>query len=154
MAITEDATSHKKHKDRATGRSDGSQSLPEKLGFLSAPEARSIPQTGIFQFAQLDKNVLEPSPINPDWILEGNPEAMCKELSSLSDHRGNTCHWSCTSGRFDWHYGWDEAVLFLEGLAEITDENGNVYVGQPGVSLFFSLPEHLRCGTFRTTSAR
>ncbi len=111
--------------------------VSEKLGFVERPAPSAFSPAGVFSSAQLDKNALEPKPIRPEWVLEGNPQAMCRQLSAMSDHRGDVCHWSCTAGKFNWHYGWDEAVLFLEGRVEITDQKGNVYVGEPGVSLFF-----------------
>lgn len=137
MALMDNATSHKRRNDRAAGRSDGSQGLPEKLGFLSVPEARTSRQTGIFQSAQLDKSALEPSPIEPDWILEGNPEAMCKNLSRIGNYWTTVDHWSCTAGKFRWRYFCDETILILEGEAFITDDNGVEYHAVPGNTLTF-----------------
>jgi uncharacterized cupin superfamily protein len=110
--------------------------LSGKLGFQAVPGAMPT-GTAIFTLDPMDAADLTPAPIRPEWILEGNPEARCKRLAGLSDRRGDICHWSCTAGRFRWHYGWDEGVMFLEGRVEITDRNGNTYVGEPGVSLFF-----------------
>ncbi|WP_208988281.1 cupin domain-containing protein [Labrenzia sp. VG12] len=85
----------------------------------------------------IDKDQLEPAPIRPAWILEGNPEAKGKQLAGHKFGWGDATHWSCTAGKFQWQYGWDESVMFLEGEVTITDENGNVYVGTPGTFLFF-----------------
>jgi hypothetical protein len=93
--------------------------------------------TRLFVLDRVEKAQLEPAPIRPEWILEGAPQAMCKQLASHKFGWGDACHWSCTAGRFKWHYGWDESVMFLEGEVTITDENGTVYQGKPGVSLFF-----------------
>jgi len=110
--------------------------LAGKLGFEAvagaAPSASSL-----FTLDRMDVGALEPAPIQPDWILEGTPQAKCKQLAGMSDRRGNVCHWSCTAGRFRWHYHLDECVMFLEGRVEILDRNGTAYVGEPGVSLFF-----------------
>jgi len=91
----------------------------------------------LFVIDQVDKAQLEPAPIRPEWILEGTPVAMCKQLSGHKFGWGDACHWSCTAGKFRWHYGWDETVMFLEGEVTITDDNNNVYQGKPGTSLFF-----------------
>ncbi|MBD8892151.1 cupin domain-containing protein [Roseibium litorale] len=92
---------------------------------------------GLFTLAALDPSNLKPAPIRPHWILEGSPEAKCINLSNGTRGWTSTDHWSCTAGKFSWHYGWDETVLFLEGEVRITDDAGVVYHGKPGVSLFF-----------------
>lgn len=91
----------------------------------------------LFTLAALDPAKLKPAPIRPHWILEGAPEAKCVNLSNGTRGWTSTDHWSCTAGKFRWHYGWDETVLFLEGEVRITDDAGVVYEGRPGVSLFF-----------------
>ncbi|WP_420413140.1 cupin domain-containing protein [Roseibium sp.] len=95
------------------------------------------PTGGIFTIAGMDKDALTPAPINPDWILDGSPEALCANLSAGTRGWAYTNHWSCTAGTFRWQYRWDESVLFLEGEVTITDDAGRVYEGRPGVSLFF-----------------
>jgi uncharacterized protein len=58
---------------------------------------------------------LVPSPINPSWVIEGNPQARSCLLSESADELGWTVVWECTEGRFNWHYHLDETVLILEG---------------------------------------
>lgn len=112
--------------------------LANKLGFASkTSDSEAGISQGLFTSAVMDRKALEPAPINPDWILEGTPEARCLELSAGTRRSTNTAHWSCTKGKFRWYYGCDETVLFLEGEVTITDESGAVYHGKPGVSLFF-----------------
>ncbi|GAB4528566.1 MAG: hypothetical protein Tsb0019_30500 [Roseibium sp.] len=115
---------------------NGRDGLSKKLGFQAVAGAGPSGPL-LFTLDLMHVGDLEPAPIRPEWVLEGNPQARCKRLAGLSDYRGDICHWSCTAGRFRWHYGWDEGVMFLEGEVEITDRNGNTYVGKPGVSLFF-----------------
>ncbi|WP_298816708.1 cupin domain-containing protein [uncultured Roseibium sp.] len=91
----------------------------------------------IFSFSSVDKDQLEPAPIRQDWVIDGSPVAMCKILARHHLGWGDAAHWSCTAGKFHWYYGWDETVMFLEGEVFITDDNGNVYHGRPGVSLHF-----------------
>ncbi|CTQ54674.1 hypothetical protein LP7551_03209 [Roseibium album] len=111
--------------------------LGNNVGFHTP--ATNLDNQSISLFTQnvLDKNALEAAPIRPEWILEGAPQAKCNRLATHTRAWGNMCHWSCTSGKFNWYYGWDESVVFVEGEVTITDENGKVYKGEPGVSLFF-----------------
>jgi uncharacterized cupin superfamily protein len=56
---------------------------------------------------------LRPSPIEPSWILEGNPEARSHVLSTST----------CTEGKFNWYYDFDETVMILEGSIVLESEN-------------------------------
>ncbi|UWU73945.1 cupin domain-containing protein [Bradyrhizobium huanghuaihaiense] len=58
---------------------------------------------------------LTPSPIEPSWIIEGRPEARSHLLSKSAFKTWWTMIWSCTEGKFNWHYDFDETVVILEG---------------------------------------
>lgn len=58
---------------------------------------------------------LKPSPIEPSWIIEGNPEAKNCALSMSEDGAACTLIWSCTEGKFNWYYDSDETIVILEG---------------------------------------
>lgn len=58
---------------------------------------------------------LKPSPIEPSWIIEGNPEARNCALSTSTDGAARTLIWSCTEGKFNWYYDVDETIVILEG---------------------------------------
>ncbi|MEH2611839.1 cupin domain-containing protein [Bradyrhizobium sp. AZCC 1693] len=58
---------------------------------------------------------LMPSPIEPSWIIEGNPEARSRVLSTSADRAATTLIWSCTAGKFNWDYDVDETIMILEG---------------------------------------
>ncbi|MDH2351855.1 cupin domain-containing protein [Bradyrhizobium sp. SSUT112] len=58
---------------------------------------------------------LNPSPIEPSWIIEGNPKARSRLLSTSGCKTAWTLIWSCTEGRFKWHYDFDETIMILEG---------------------------------------
>ncbi|WBL82580.1 cupin domain-containing protein [Bradyrhizobium xenonodulans] len=58
---------------------------------------------------------LKPSPIEPSWIIEGNPEARACTLSISTDRAARTLIWSCTEGKFNWYYDVDETIVILEG---------------------------------------
>jgi len=115
----------------------GPAAIATRLGFQDAPGHSATSGTGLFTQTNMDKTQLEPAPIRPEWILEGTPQAMCSRLATHKFCWGNAAHWSCTAGKFRWHYAWDESVMFLEGEVTITDQNGNFYQGKPGTSLFF-----------------
>ncbi|MDH2357483.1 cupin domain-containing protein [Bradyrhizobium sp. SSUT112] len=58
---------------------------------------------------------LEPSPIEPSWIIEGKPEARSRLLSTSTCRTAWTLVWSCTQGKFNWYYDFDETIVILEG---------------------------------------
>jgi uncharacterized protein len=58
---------------------------------------------------------LTPRPIEPSWIIEGNPVAQWHVLSRSADGLASTMVWECSEGRFNWYYDFDETVLILEG---------------------------------------
>ena len=80
---------------------------------------------------------LEPAPIPPDWILHGTPETRNKELARSRDRTAIIYDWSCTAGRFNWHYAEDEILVVVSGETFITDENGREYRLGPGDMGFF-----------------
>ncbi|MHA7775894.1 cupin domain-containing protein [Roseibium sp. M-1] len=108
-----------------------------KLGFYSVDGAAALPPAALFSLASLDKEALESSPIHADWVLEGSPDARCRNLSQIGDMWTVVDHWSCTAGKFRWQYFFDETILILEGEAFITDENGVNYHAVPGMTLSF-----------------
>ncbi|WP_428644613.1 cupin domain-containing protein [Roseibium sp.] len=134
--------------------------LPEKLGFRTSRETHAEAPAGLFTLSQLDKTALEPAPINPEWVLEGDPQARCKNLSVIGDDWTAVDHWSCTAGKFRWQYFLDETILILEGEAYITDDKGVEYHAVPGVTLSFPdgsaanwhVPEYVRKIAFNQKS--
>ena len=62
-----------------------------------------------------DKMDLDPSPIEPSWIIEGKPEARSRVLSASGCNTAKTVLWSCTEGKFNWYYDLDETIVILEG---------------------------------------
>ncbi|MDE2463017.1 MAG: DUF861 domain-containing protein [Alphaproteobacteria bacterium] len=65
---------------------------------------------------------LQPSPIEPSWIIEGNPEARSSQLSSSACGTAKTLIWSCTEGKFNWYYDVDETIMILEGSIVLESE--------------------------------
>ncbi|MFN0195662.1 MAG: cupin domain-containing protein [Planctomycetaceae bacterium] len=79
-------------------------------------------------------------PINADWILEGKPQARGTVLLQSPDQKLSSGFWSCTAGRFNWIFSWDEFVHILEGEVSITQENG------PTITLKAGDSAHFPCG--------
>lgn len=76
-------------------------------------------------------------PINPDWILEGKPEARAAFLANSADGTSKIMAWSCTAGRFNWRYSVDETVHIISGDVFITNDKGvTIHLG-PGDMAFF-----------------
>ena len=65
---------------------------------------------------------LKPSPIEPSWIIEGNPEARSHQLAASADGAAITLIWSCTEGQFNWYYDVDETIMILEGSIVLESE--------------------------------
>ena len=85
---------------------------------------------------------LTPSPIHPDWITEGAPQARAKRLAESADGTAAVFAWSCTAGRFTWRYGGDEMAHITAGEAIVTDHNGNERRLGPGDMVFFPAGSH------------
>jgi uncharacterized cupin superfamily protein len=66
---------------------------------------------------------LHPMPIDPSWIIDGDPQARGRQLSQSLDQRVCTFVWECTEGRFNWHYNCDETILILEGSIVVESDS-------------------------------
>jgi uncharacterized protein len=80
---------------------------------------------------------LNPSPIHPGWILEGNPIARNKVLSTSADGTASTLVWDCTAGRFNWFYDIDETIYVIEGGVVVKDHGGVARRLSAGDTIFF-----------------
>jgi uncharacterized cupin superfamily protein len=88
-------------------------------------------------FADPATVALDPAPIEAAWIIEGTPQARARELVRSADGTTVVVAWSCTAGRFNWHYRVDEMVHVISGEAFVTDENGAERRLGPGDMAFF-----------------
>jgi uncharacterized protein len=82
---------------------------------------------------------MRPAPIDPQWIVEGNPMARVGPVSRGADGLSWTDIWDCTAGRFTWHYTVDETVHILEGGAHVVDANGEAWDLRPGDVVSFQV---------------
>jgi hypothetical protein len=83
------------------------------------------------------KVALSPSPIYPNWILEGNPVCRNQKISSSQDGTATTFIWECTAGRFNWFYDDDETIYVIEGGVVVKDGSGAVHRLNAGDTIFF-----------------
>ncbi|MDO1580757.1 cupin domain-containing protein [Rhizobium oryzicola] len=67
---------------------------------------------------------LAAAPIEPDWILAGDPQARAAVQSKAQDRCSTTAMWDCTAGTFRWYFGEDETVVIVEGEVLVTAEDG------------------------------
>jgi uncharacterized cupin superfamily protein len=85
---------------------------------------------------------LAPAPIPPAWIIEGAPQARSKRLATSADGTASVIAWSCSAGRFHWHYTVDETLHIIAGEVFVTDENGKSRRLGPGDMVFFPAGSH------------
>ena len=76
-------------------------------------------------------------PIPSHWIIEGCPEARSRRLAESADGTSSTMAWSCSTGRFHWHYAVDETLHIISGEVVVTDEKGRMRRLGPGDMAFF-----------------
>jgi uncharacterized protein len=80
---------------------------------------------------------LQPAPIPVQWVTEGNPQARSKRLGTSADGTASIMAWSCTPGRFTWHYSVDEFIHIISGEIVVTDHEGQRRRLGPGDMVFF-----------------
>ena len=90
------------------------------------------------EYLRIDVEALKPSPINPDWIIAGDPQAKCAVLSQSRDGECFTVLWECSEGQFRWNYGFDETIYFLRGSVIFDDGSGVPRRAGPGDVVYFS----------------
>jgi uncharacterized cupin superfamily protein len=82
---------------------------------------------------------LQPEPITPADVLDGDPVARSVKLTESSNGRVTSHIWDCTAGSFRWHYNCDEVIHILEGEALVEDESGNSFVFSAGDVVQFAI---------------
>jgi uncharacterized protein len=85
-----------------------------------------------------DEVTLEDAPINPEWIVDGNPRARAGLHSPSIDGNASTHIWECTAGTFWWTFHDEETVFILEGQVRVTTPNGETRTLQPGEIAYFA----------------
>ena len=92
---------------------------------------------GLIEIGNLNVE-LAPRPIEPSWIIEGNPVSHSHILSTSADGTASTIIWSCTEGRFNWYYDFDETIMILEGSILLESEGMPLKRFGVGDVIFFS----------------
>jgi uncharacterized protein len=87
---------------------------------------------------------LTPKPIEPSWIIEGNPTAQWCVLSQGADGLASTMVWECTEGKFNWYYDFDETIMILEGSIVLESDTMRPTRYGPGDVIFFRNGAHAR----------
>ena len=87
---------------------------------------------------------LTPRPIEPSWIIEGNPVAQSSVLSSSADGLASTMVWHCSEGKFNWYYDFDETILILEGSIVVESDTMPPTRYGPGDVIFFRDGAHAK----------
>jgi uncharacterized protein len=87
---------------------------------------------------------LTPRPIEPSWIIEGNPVAQWHVLSQSADGLASTMVWECSEGKFNWYYDFDETVLILEGSIVLENDTMGPTRYGPGDVIFFKDGAHAK----------
>jgi uncharacterized cupin superfamily protein len=87
---------------------------------------------------------LTPRPIEPSWIIEGNPVAQSCVLSQSADGTASTMIWECSEGKFNWYYDFDETILVLEGSIVLENDTMRPTRYGPGDVIFFKDGAHAR----------
>jgi uncharacterized protein len=83
-------------------------------------------------------------PIEPSWIIEGNPVAQSCVLSHSADGLASTIVWECSEGKFNWYYDVDETILILEGSIVLESDTMHPTRYGPGDVVFFRHGAHAR----------
>ena len=74
--------------------------------------------------------------INPEWVFSGEPRPTAAPLITTRDGCASANFWTCTAGRFEYHYQWDETLMVIEGEARVTDSQRTVTLRAGDVAHF------------------
>ena len=95
---------------------------------------------------------LPPMPIDPAWVQEGTPTARGAVLTQSQDKLLSSGFWSCTAGKFQWVFSWDEFVCILEGEVTIREAGGATHTLKAGdvahfprgLTTYWHVPQYVR----------
>jgi hypothetical protein len=93
-------------------------------------------------FAAPANAVLDAAPLPATWVIEGTPQARAKRLATSPDGVAAVIAWSCSPGRFHWHYTVDEVLHIIEGEVVVTDDKGETRRLGPGDMAYFPAGSH------------
>ena len=79
---------------------------------------------------------LDPWPIAPEQVIEGDPQASGTILWKSADGTLANGVWECTPGAFNWVHA-DETLCLVDGEVTVTPEGGEPFTIMPGDVVFF-----------------
>lgn len=107
--------------------------------------------TAVLQIGRADVDEFRPTPIEPSWILEGEPVARSSPIARSADGLFSCGRWECTAGRFHFYYALDEIIQILEGSVTIevdgreqTLEAGDVAILQQGLKTTWTVHGYVK----------
>lgn len=77
-------------------------------------------------------------PINPDWILAGDPRARAKTWAVSQDRTTTHWLWDCTAGSFRWWFAVDETVHIVAGSVLVEIEGQEPMQLEVGNAAYFA----------------
>lgn len=105
----------------------------------------------VLQIGRAEVDDFRPTPIEPSWILEGNPEARSSPIARSADGLFSCGRWECTGGRFHFYYAFDEIIQILEGSVTIevdgreqTLEAGDVAILEQGLKTTWTVHGYVK----------
>lgn len=78
-------------------------------------------------FDSVAKAELDPFPLKPEQIIEGDPQASAKLIWTSDDGTQASGIWECTPGTFSYEHA-NETAGVIQGKATITPEGGEPVV--------------------------
>lgn len=112
----------------------GSENNP--ISFLDICPDWALKSDDPLQTGTITRTDLKPAPLQPNWILKGNPTARSLQLGEATDGNLSFGLWDCTEGQFIFKYRSDELVHILEGEATVRGPGTEINL-QPGAVAFF-----------------
>jgi uncharacterized cupin superfamily protein len=104
-----------------------SDTLPERAGLDVGLGARS---------GSIDRSDLQPAPLRPSWIIDGDPTARSLPLGESADGDFSFGLWDCTAGQFEFLHRSDEFVHILEGEVTVSVAGTELHLGPGDVAYF------------------
>ena len=80
---------------------------------------------------------LQPAPINPDDVVDGDPQGASAILRQSDDKTLQNGVWECTPGKFYLPHNYEETITVLQGRVTVTPEGGEPTELGPGDTAFF-----------------
>jgi len=119
--------------------------------FINGQRCKLNTITPLIQTGATSRNDLQPSPIDPGWIMEGNPVARALTLALAEDGNFSCGLWDCTAGKFKYIFYTEEIVHILEGEvivredgAEHTLRAGDTALFPKGLTAYWTVPAYVK----------